>query len=476
MERTISMMVGKGSLNHNNRAFTAKNVDRERSQFNRIFVKENIKKVYHELFDEALDSYNTRQTRADRKIDNYYEKIRTSKQEKLFHEIIVQIGNKDDTNCSMMESLDAQFALEEYMETFQERNPNLRVFNAVLHLDEETPHLHIDFIPFSTRNKRGLSTKVSLKGALKVQGFVGTSRNDTEWKRWVDNEKQQLAEIMKKHELEWKQKGTHEKHLSVYDFEKKMRKAEVGELEQKISEKEEFIAGQNSQMKENDAVLQIQEQSIRYNEERAREKQRKADEALEIAEKKKEDVLNSYETWNIIKENTQKQYQKYVDMCDEKRKDYESLTNKKKEMEEELSGIKREISDSRAEKKRVQDEKEKAQLQLDIANAQLEQVVKAVDEAQQQTQGILSHAEELYSKYSKVALTDRQYQMFEDMVQLGQENDKLKEENRTLREKLQKAYDFMKQFTIQGRNMLEYFLESIGERVQQFAQSFGVRR
>lgn len=204
MERTISMMVGKGSLNHNNRAFTAKNVDRERSQFNRIFVKENIKKVYHELFDEALDSYNTRQTRADRKIDNYYEKIRTSKQEKLFHEIIVQIGNKDDTNCSMMESLDAQFALEEYMETFQERNPNLRVFNAVLHLDEETPHLHIDFIPFSTRNKRGLSTKVSLKGALKVQGFVGTSRNDTEWKRWVDNEKQQLAEIMKKHELEWK--------------------------------------------------------------------------------------------------------------------------------------------------------------------------------------------------------------------------------------------------------------------------------
>ena len=476
MERTISMMVGKGSLNHNNRAFTAKNVDKERSQFNRIFVKENIKKVYHELFDEALDSYNTRQTRTDRKIENYYEKIRTSKQEKLFHEIIVQIGNKDDTNCSMMESLDAQFALEEYMETFQERNPNLRVFNAVLHLDEETPHLHIDFIPFSTGNKRGLSTKVSLKGALKAQGFVGTGRNDTEWKRWVDNEKQQLAKIMKEHEVEWRQKGTHEKHLSVYDFEKKMRKAEVEELEQEISEKERFIAGQNSKVEENDAVLQMQEQSIRNNEERAKEKQRKADEALEIAEKKKEDVLNSYETWNIIKGNTQKRYQKYVDMCDEKQKDYESLTDKKKEMEEELSGIKREISDSKTEKKRVQDEKEKAQLQLDIANTQLEQVVKAVDEAQQQTQQILSHAEELYSKYSKVALTDRQYQMFEDMVQLGLENDKLKEENRTLREKLQKAYAFMKQFTIQGRNMLEHFLESIGERVQQFTQSFGVRR
>lgn len=476
MERTISMMVGKGSLNHNNRAFTAKNVDRERSQFNRIFVKKNIKKVYHELFDEALDSYNTRQTRADRKIDNYYEKIRTGKQEKLFHEIIVQIGNKDDTNCSMLESLDAQFALEEYMETFQERNPNLRVFNAVLHLDEETPHLHIDFIPFSTGNKRGLSTKVSLKGALKAQGFVGTGRNDTEWKRWVDNEKQQLAEIMKKHELEWKQKGTHEKHLSVYDFEKKMRKAEVEELEQEISEKERFIAGQNSRVEENDAVLQIQEQSIWDNEERAKEKQRKADEALEIAERKKEDALNSYETWNIIKENAQKRYQKYIDMCDEKQKEYESLTDKKKELEENLSVIQNKITDSTAEKEQVQDEVERAQLQLDIVNAQLEQAIKGVDEAQQQTQGILSHAEELYSKYSKVAVTDRQYQMFEDMVQLGQENDKLKEENRTLREKLQKAYNFMKQFTINGRNMFEHFLESVGERVQQFTQNFGGRR
>lgn len=362
------------------------------------------------------------------------------------------------------------------METFQERNPNLRVFNAVLHLDEETPHLHIDFIPFSTGNKRGLSTKVSLKGALKAQGFVGTGRNDTEWKRWVDNEKQQLAEIMKKHELEWKQKGTHEKHLSVYDFEKKMRKAEVEELEQEISEKERFIAGQNSRVEENDAVLQIQEQSIWDNEERAKEKQRKADEALEIAERKKEDALNSYETWNIIKENTQKRYQKYIDMCDEKQKEYESLTDKKKELEENLSVIQNKITDSTAEKEQIQDEVERAQLQLDIVNAQLEQAIKGVDEAQQQTQGILSHAEELYSKYSKVAVTDRQYQMFEDMVQLGQENDKLKEENRTLREKLQKAYDFMKQFTINGRNMFEHFLEFVGERVQHFTQNFGGRR
>ena len=260
MERTISMMVGKGSLNHNNRTFIAKNVDSERSKCNQIYVKESIKQVYHALFDEALDAYNVKQTRSDRRIDNYYEKIRISKQEKLFHELIVQIGNRDDTNCDMVESVYAQLALEEYMMGFQGRNPNLRVFNAVMHLDEETPHLHIDYVQFSTGNKRGLETKVSLKGALKAQGFVGTGRFDTEWKRWVESEKQCLAEIMERHQMEWLQKGTHEKHLSVYDFEKKMRKAEVEELEKEISGQKDKIASQSFLMEVNEEALQSQEQ------------------------------------------------------------------------------------------------------------------------------------------------------------------------------------------------------------------------
>ena len=98
MERTISGMMGKGSVNHNTRAFSAKNVDKERSIYNVEFCHKSIKKVYHELFDEALERYNAKQKRSDRKIDSYYEKIRQSKQEKLFHEVIFQIGNKDDTN------------------------------------------------------------------------------------------------------------------------------------------------------------------------------------------------------------------------------------------------------------------------------------------------------------------------------------------------------------------------------------------
>lgn len=143
-------MVGKGSVNHNSRLFKAENVDGERTHLNIDYCNRNIKKVYHELFDEALKRYNDKQTRADRRIDDYYEKIRSSKQEKPFHEIILQIGNVEDMNAQSKNGLLAQKILDEYYQGFQARNPNLCVFSAHLHMDEATPHLHIDFVPFTT--------------------------------------------------------------------------------------------------------------------------------------------------------------------------------------------------------------------------------------------------------------------------------------------------------------------------------------
>lgn len=156
-------MMGKGSVSHNMRTFSAKNVDKERSKYNMEFCHLDIKKVYHELFDDALERYNAKQKRSDRKIDNYYEKIRQSKQEKLFHEVILQIGNKDDTNAKSEEGQLAKNILIEFMEDFQKRNPNLYVFSAHLYMDEETPHVHIDFVPFIRNSNRGLDTRVSLK-------------------------------------------------------------------------------------------------------------------------------------------------------------------------------------------------------------------------------------------------------------------------------------------------------------------------
>ena len=242
MERTISGMMGKGSVNHNTRAFTAKNVDKERSRDNVEFCHSDIKEVYHNLFDEALERYNAKQKRSDRKIDDYYEKIRRGKQEKLFYEVIFQIGNKDDMNVQSNEGQLAKDILCEFMEQFQKRNPNLFVFSSHLHMDEQTPHIHIDFVPFIRNSKRGLDTRVSLKGALSEQGFKGGARGMTEWNEWIEAEKQELSKVMGRHGVQWKQLGTHNKHLSVLDFEKQERQKEVDELEQTISGSKEELS------------------------------------------------------------------------------------------------------------------------------------------------------------------------------------------------------------------------------------------
>ena len=238
MERTISAMVGKGSVNHNSRKFKAENVDGSRTHLNIDYCNEPIKKIYHELFDEALKRYNEKQTRADRRIENYYEKIRNSKQEKPFHELILQIGDKENMSAESENGQLARQVLDEYYRGFQERNPNLKVFSAHLHMDEATPHLHIDFVPFTTGSKRGLDTRVSLKQALASQGFKGGTRGDTEWNQWVSAEKSALAFVMERHGIEWEHKGTHEKHLSVLDYKKQERAAELEQLGAKIEEKQ----------------------------------------------------------------------------------------------------------------------------------------------------------------------------------------------------------------------------------------------
>ncbi len=242
MKRTISAMRGKGSLTHNRRDFIAENVDSSRTPLNVEYRNEDIRAVYHELFDDALARYNKKQTRKDRVIDDYYEKIRTGKQEKLFEELIIQIGNKDDMNASSENGQLARQMLDEYMQSFQQRNPTLRVFSAHLHMDEATPHLHIDFIPFTTGSKRGLETRVSLKKALEALGFAGGTKSHTELNQWIEAEKQALASIMARHDIEWEQKGTHEEHLSVLDYKKQERSKEVSALENQIDTLQEQTA------------------------------------------------------------------------------------------------------------------------------------------------------------------------------------------------------------------------------------------
>ena len=237
MKRTISAEVGKGSVDHNCRKFIAANVEPERTHLNISYCNEPIRKVYHELFDDALARYNARQTRSDRQIEDYYEKICSGKQEKPFHELVIQIGNKDDTGSATEIGEVAREMLDEYFRDFRERNPNLHVFSAHLHMDEATPHIHIDFVPVISGSSRGLDTRVSLKKALEAQGFRGGTRSATEWNLWVQSEKEQLARVMERHGFEWEQKGTHEQHLSVIEYKKQERAKELAAVEEKLAEK-----------------------------------------------------------------------------------------------------------------------------------------------------------------------------------------------------------------------------------------------
>ncbi len=234
IKRSISGRIDKGSVAHNNREFIAPNVDKSRTHENITLVREDIQTVYHELFDRALDEYNAKQKRKDRRIKNYYEHINHSKQEKLFYEVIFQIGNTEDTHCGTPEATVATKALTDFVQGFQQRNPHIRMFNAVIHLDEETPHVHINFIPFATNHTRELSTRNSLSKALEQQGFKGEGKMNTCTKQWVEHEKQQLAAVMQGYGIEWEQLGTHEQHLDVLDYKKKMRAREVAVLENKV--------------------------------------------------------------------------------------------------------------------------------------------------------------------------------------------------------------------------------------------------
>ena len=311
MKRTISFMIGKGSVNHNSRKFHAKNTDPERSCLNVEYCNENIKDVYHELFDEALARYNEKQTRSDRRIDDYYEKICSGKQEKPFHEIILQIGDKDNMGAKTENGQLAAKVLDKYMQDFQRRNPTLRVFSAYLHMDEASPHLHIDFVPYATGSKRGLDTRVSLKQALAALGFKGGTRRETELNQWVAYEKEQLAAVMLEHGIEWEKKGTHEKHLSVLDFEKKERAKEVAELEQSISDGKERLSD-----------IQIQQRKA----EQETEQIRQESEAI------RQEVSELSETSNLLKEQA-------ATLAEDKEKllsDNEKLEKQQKKLQQEI--------------------------------------------------------------------------------------------------------------------------------------------
>lgn len=222
---SISFTLGKasaahgGNVKHNNREFTADNVDNSKTKNNVQYVSQDIEEAFHELFDDAVYEYNQKQSRPCRRINNYYEHIRDGKKEEIFYEAIVQFGNVADSPCGSKRGETAKIMLDEYMKDFQKRNPNLHVFNAVLHMDEASPHVHIDFIPYYTKGRiNGLTKGVSMKAALDEQGFKAKSKMQNRLIGWEASERKAMEDILISHGFFRQDKNYKHIHLSVEDY------------------------------------------------------------------------------------------------------------------------------------------------------------------------------------------------------------------------------------------------------------------
>ena len=199
MQCKASLHVGKRySRRHNVRDYNAADwnkdghIDADRSGQNVALVDKSLRKFFDQLFGEAIEEYNAKnqQKHPERctTVAQYYGKYRSRAQE-----AIIQIG--DGTTYQGIVSKYGQEKADDFYKTalgnafekFKEENPSLKVFGAYIHMDENTPHLHLDFLPVA-ESKRGLSVKVSMDGAMKAIGYARTKSDkfeETPYKRWL---------------------------------------------------------------------------------------------------------------------------------------------------------------------------------------------------------------------------------------------------------------------------------------------------
>ncbi|MCR4646420.1 MAG: plasmid recombination protein [Oscillospiraceae bacterium] len=222
---SVSFTLGKASrqheanVDHSNRKFIAPNVDRTRVHLNVSYVQQDVEDAYRELFGAAVAAYNEKQKQKCRRIEDYYQHIANGKREEAFYEAIIQFGDSKTAPCGSDAGEIAKQMLDEYIRSFRERNPNLYIFNAVMHLDEASPHLHINFIPFYTKGRsNGLEKGVSMKAALDEQGFTGSNFKENRLVAWEESERTFMEEILHRHGYVREDKQAHYAHMSVDEY------------------------------------------------------------------------------------------------------------------------------------------------------------------------------------------------------------------------------------------------------------------
>jgi len=341
--KTISFVKGRGNLNHNNREFICKNVHEERVQWNKIYKRETLKEAYDYCFGNALAEYNSKQKRKDRIKQDYIHEIEHSgNKEKVFYENVVQIGKMEDTavtdeNGNLTEAAGEVIkVLDEYARTFQERNPNLYMFNCVLHLDEATPHLHIDYIPVAHGYKTGLGTRNSLTKAFQEMGFAkATGKRDNETMAWQRREREYLQYLCAGQGIEIETLGVKRDNYTLPEYKKAMEitnelQKQANEMQKQAKKDKIIIDKYNLEaeaLKKIEQVLKEDENNIKGtavpvknffgNAEYVKIKKNDWGHVLEAYKwaKSKEKLIEQYEKTIISKDNKINQWQIFKKNC-----------------------------------------------------------------------------------------------------------------------------------------------------------------
>lgn len=280
------------NIRHNNRELTEKefrsdahkHIQREKSKYNIQIFKRDIKDVYHELFDDALNAYNAKQKRKDRKIDDYYKHVQKSKNLDLQREFIVTVGNKSDwEKLSFEEKQQVGEALERYVRDFNERHDNMTIYNAIVHLDESgAPHAHFNVVPTATGYKNGLAVQPSFRKALEQEGFGPSGRE--QFKAFRDAEIHRLHEFVHEIGIDRKAGQTNDiKNMREYkdamEYIENRKSSQIVKIQREEQAHEEKMRELNERLKQQEEKIQKREEVF---------KARKREQARLIKEKNDE--------------------------------------------------------------------------------------------------------------------------------------------------------------------------------------------
>lgn len=406
---TMSIAKGRGDLRHNNREFRPKNADPQRKDKNITLVKEDLQKVYHELFDESVIKYNDTQKRNDRKIKNYFDKIYRSKKEKPFYEFIIQVGNQNDqpseTKCKAI--------LKEFNDMLIKDYPSLRVFNSIIHMDESTPHLHIDFVPVGDGYKKGMEKRASFKRVLKNLGL-------SDFREFQNALFFKLEQISKQHNIERVSDiAIGAKHIPIQQYREIQRLAE-----QKINDIDDMNVPRSSikiYQKLNAVPQEMYEEIVKDN------AYRKAQNEALIGEN---EILRG----QLSNLKTEKNVYTYEAVIEDQKEKIESLND-------EIEEIRYNFND-------MQKTHEETIEKMYVKNDSLQEMIETLEESSAALKVQISDKEKTIENLKN------QSKQLEKMGQIMNENEKLKNDIKKLDEKVKKTEQKLVQNSSETRSKL----------------------